>query len=144
MAKKEKIIVYSNESCPYCKTIKEKLKEEKIKFTEVSITENKEEWMNIVGLTGMHSVPTIFFKDNYFVAGRDFPSPESLIYNIKEWKNTNFPLDRQTFERIKTLNYGISSAFQGVEGILKKINDRLEKIENNYYNLFEDEETKTK
>ena len=31
---KEKIIIYTNETCPYCKTIKEVLKEKNIEFKE--------------------------------------------------------------------------------------------------------------
>ena len=34
----KKIIIYTNETCPYCKQVKEKLTEEKIKFENIGKT----------------------------------------------------------------------------------------------------------
>ena len=67
MAKKtkkeiDKIIVYSNEACSYCKQVKEKLTEEKIEFENRLTTDFQKEWSNIVFLTGIPQVPTISTK----------------------------------------------------------------------------------
>ena len=46
--KKDKIVIYTNENCPYCKQIKEKLEENKIKYTDKSTVDHKEEWQEII------------------------------------------------------------------------------------------------
>ena len=134
--KKDKIVIYTNEQCPYCKKIKEKLEENKIKFTNKLTADYKEEWETITGLTGMPTVPTIYYKDNYFIPGRDFQNENHLLLIINDFKKSNFPIEQQNLEKIKTLNYSINMAFQRTDQLLRQ-------IEQNYKSLFEDEETKT-
>ena len=134
--KKDKIVIYTNEQCPYCKKIKEKLKENKIKFTNKLTADYKEEWETITGLTGMPTVPTIYYKDNYFIPGRDFQNENHLLLIVNDFKKSNFPVEQQNLEKIKTLNYNINMAFQRTDQLLRQ-------IEQNYKSLFEDEETKT-
>ena len=134
--KKDKIVIYTNEQCPYCKKIKEKLEENKIKFTNKLTADYKEEWETITGLTGMPTVPTIYYKDNYFIPGRDFQNENHLLLIINDFKKSNFPIEQQNLEKIKTLNYSINMAFQRTDQLLRQ-------IEQNYRELFEDEETKT-
>ena len=62
----EKIIIYTNEQCPYCKIVKEELTKNEIKFENKFTKDFIEEWDGVVGLTGSAQVPTIFYKDNYF------------------------------------------------------------------------------
>ena len=50
---KEKITIYTNETCPYCKTIKETLEKEGVKFKEKSVTKFAKEWQEITDLTGI-------------------------------------------------------------------------------------------
>jgi glutaredoxin len=133
---KNEIIIYTNETCPYCKQIKEKLDEEKISYTNRLTTDYEEQWNEIGNLIGMSTVPTIHYKGSYFVAGRDFPNPDFLLNIIKNYKQSKFSIEEQTIEKIKTLNHNIYKAFQGVDS-------RLQAIEKNYRELFE-EETKTK
>ena len=133
---KEKIIIYTNENCPYCKKIKEKLKENNIKFTNKLTVDHKKEWEEIIGLTGMPTVPTIYYKNNYFVPARDFQNEDHLIRIFNNFEESKFPTELQNFERLKTLNYNMGLAFQRTDQLLKQ-------IEQNYKDLFEDEETKT-
>ena len=130
-----KITIYTNEQCPYCKKIKEKLEENKIKFTNKLIVNYKEEWETVISLTGMPTVPTIYYKDNYFIPGRDFQNEEHLLLIINDFKKSNFTIEQQNLEKIKTLNYNMSMAFQRTDQLLRQ-------IEQNYKSLFEDEETK--
>ena len=132
---KNEIIIYTNETCPYCKQVKEKLDGEKISYTNRLTTDYEEQWNEIGNLIGMSTVPTIHYKDSYFVAGRDFPNPDFLLNIIKNYKKSKFSIEEQTMEKIKTLNHNIYKAFQGVDS-------RLQAIEKNYRELFE-EETKT-
>jgi len=132
----EKITIYTNTSCPACAKYKEKLNELNIKFTEKINSEYQEEWKDIVYLTGMPTVPTVLYKDNYFVANRDFRNAEGLVELLNNFKESSFSNEKQIKERLKTLNYGIGEAFMRLESTLKR-------IETNYRELFEDEETKT-
>ena len=143
MSTKAKITIYTNETCPYCKQVKEKLDEEKIKYIEIDINKNEKEWSNIVGLTGMPNIPTLYFKDTYFVPGRDYQNPEVLIKLIHKYEPCSFDNLQIAVERVKTLNFGIATAFQQVDNLLKNIESRLDKIDTNYKNLFEDEHEST-
>ena len=134
--KKEKLKIYTNETCKYCVDIKEGLKKENVEFEEVKIADNMSEWKNIFTLTGMPTVPTVFYKDNYFVAGRDFNDAKNLIELTMDFEKCTFPVELQILERLKTLNYGIATAFNRMDTTLRQ-------VEANYRELFEEEETKT-
>jgi glutaredoxin len=134
--KKDKIVIYTNENCPYCKQIKEKLDENKIKYTDKLTVDHEKEWQEITNLTGLPTVPTIYYKDNYFVPARDFGNPEHLVDMLNSFEKSKFTIEKQTYEKLKTLNYNISTAFQRTDQLLRQ-------IEQNYRELFEDEETKT-
>ena len=82
----KKIIIYSSETCPYCKQITEKLEENKIKFTEKLIDKHKDDWIKANSFTGMPLTPTIYYKNNYFVAGRDFQTADHVLNIVKEFK----------------------------------------------------------
>ena len=59
---KNEIIIYTNETCPYCKQIKEKLDEEKISYTNRLTTHYEEHWNELGNFIGMSTVPTIHYK----------------------------------------------------------------------------------
>jgi|TARA_Y100000310_G_scaffold298103_1_gene331704 glutaredoxin len=123
----EKITIYTNETCPYCKQIKASFKENNIDFIEKLTSNFREEWEKINDLTGMGTLPTILFKDNYFIPGRDFNSPQQLIEYINNFKQTDYDSNRKILERLKTLNYNIHIAFRGVDTILRNIENKLNK-----------------
>mgnify|MGYP003147988147 FL=1 len=131
----EKIEIYTNENCPYCKRIKEELLKNKINFNNIDTIENKNEWQDIVSLTSMPTVPTIKINKEYLVAGRDFGSPENLINIIKNYKDNNYDHSRLILEKIKTLNYYMSQAFQRTDQLLRQIENKL--------NIKEDEHKST-
>ena len=56
------LTIYTNETCPYCKAIKEELTKENIKFKEKLTVNYKHEWQDIVSLINMSTVPTILEK----------------------------------------------------------------------------------
>ena len=121
------MIIYTNETCPYCKQIKEELTKVNIEFEERSTKDFKDEWQNIISLTGMPTVPTIHYKDNYFVPGRDFGNAQHLINIAKEFKSCDFSPEVQTLEKMKTLNYNINTAFGRLDQLLRKIETKLNK-----------------
>ena len=128
----EKIIIYTNETCPYCKQVKEKLTEEKIKFEDRLTSEFKDEWQNIIDLTGMPTLPTIHYKNNYFVPNRDFGNPQGLINLLKEFKESELNLSYQNNEAIKTLSYNIIMAFNRMDQLLKQIEINTKKEEDEH------------
>ena len=119
------MIIYTNETCPYCKQIKEELTKANIEFEERLTSDFKDEWQDIINLTGMPTVPTLHHKNSYFVPGRDFNNAQHLINFLKNFKEINFSDAKQAFERIKTLNYNINMAFTQVDTILKQIENKL-------------------
>ena len=128
----KKIIIYTNETCPYCKQVKEKLTEEKIKFENRLTSEFKNEWQSVVDLTGMATLPTIHYKNNYFIPSRDFGNPQGLINVLENFKESKFSESRQLLERVKTLNINTIMAFQRMDDILRKIENKLNKEENEH------------
>mgnify|MGYP005835355587 CR=1 FL=1 len=129
---KKEIIIYTNETCPYCKTIKEELEKENIKYVEKDVLEFANEWSSISELTGMPQLPTLVFDKEYFIPGRDYFNPEHLISLIKESKESSFDYSIRSFERIKTLNFNISNAFQGLDRVLRNIENKLNTEENEH------------
>ena len=129
---KKEIIIYTNETCPYCKTIKEKLEEKNIKFTEKDVLKFANEWSSISELTGMAQLPTLVFDKEYHIPGRDYFNPEHLISLIKESKKSKFNYPIRSFERIKSLNFNILTAFNQLQAVLNKIENKLNTEENEH------------
>jgi len=127
---KEKITIYTNENCPYCKTIKENLEKNKIKFTEKVISECKKEWDEVTYLTALPQLPTILLNGEFFVPGRDYFSPEHLINVIENHKKSKHDHSVRSFERIKTLNFNMSQAFNQMQGAIRNIENKLNEEEN--------------
>ena len=119
------LIIYSNEQCPYCKQVKDRLDKENIKYINKFTKDYKKEWDNISNLTGIPQVPTIYFKDNYFVPGRDFGNEDHLINIINNFNTSSFSTERISLERIKTLNYSMNMAFGRLDQTLRQIEDKL-------------------
>tara|TARA_R100000900_G_scaffold51651_2_gene41333 strand:- start:195 stop:587 length:393 start_codon:yes stop_codon:yes gene_type:complete len=122
---KDKIEVYTNSNCPYCKTIKEELNKNKIKFEEKTTLENKDDWQKVIQLTGIPTVPTIYYKDNYFVPGRDFFNPMGLIQMINNFEPSTFSVEIQCLEKLKTLNSNINTAFSRLDQLLRQIETKI-------------------
>ena len=126
----EKIIIYTMVTCPYCKTIKEKLTEEKVEFENRFTKDFQKEWQEVGDITGIPNVPTIEYKNNYFVPGRDFGNPQGLLNLLNNFEEPNFSKTKIVLERMKTLNYNIIMAFNRMDGILRQIETKLNTEEN--------------
>ena len=117
--------IYTNETCPYCKQIKEELTKNNIEFNERLTKDWPAKWKDIVSLTGIPTVPTICYKENYFVPGRDFNTPPHLVAIIKDFDTCSFSNEIQLLEKIKTLNYNISMAFKSLDQLLRQIETKI-------------------
>ena len=73
----------------------------------------------------MPVTPGVVFGDNYLFPSRDFPNPEILVKILKDLKQTKHSHGLQSLERIKTLNYHISTAFNSLGQRLQSIEEQL-------------------
>jgi glutaredoxin len=83
------IFIFSLSSCGHCKTLKEKLNELLIPYTDLEINSHIEIWDQVVKQTGFNILPTVFIKKGetddgpVFIPSRDFTSQEELLEKIK-------------------------------------------------------------
>jgi glutaredoxin 3 len=74
----EKILVYSTETCPYCKMVKEYLKDKKVGFEEVDVTNNQEKAKEMIDKSGQMGVPVIDI-DGEIIIGFNQPKIEETL-----------------------------------------------------------------
>ena len=77
------ITIYTNETCPYCKSIKKELQENDIKYKEKLTKNYTKEYQEIVNLTGLNTVPAIIINNEYYIPGRDFQNAQHLLHIIE-------------------------------------------------------------
>jgi len=121
----KEIIIYTNETCPYCKQIKEELTKNNIEFEDRLTNKFEDEWNKINTLTGLPNVPTIVYKNNHFAPGRDYRNAQHLADILKNFKENDYSIEKQLFEKVKTLNYNIHAAFSRLDHMLKQIEIKL-------------------
>tara|TARA_B110000902_G_C13911390_1_gene438430 strand:+ start:105 stop:500 length:396 start_codon:yes stop_codon:yes gene_type:complete len=120
-----KITVYTNKTCPYCKLVKEALTKNNIEFEDIPTSSAVEEWQSIVSFTGIPTVPTICVNGEYFVPGRDFGSAELLVKLIQSYAPSLYTTSEVVLEKLKTLNYNMSMAFNRTNQLLTQIETKL-------------------
>tara|TARA_R100001377_G_scaffold44427_1_gene25328 strand:- start:377 stop:757 length:381 start_codon:yes stop_codon:yes gene_type:complete len=121
----DKIIIYTNNTCGYCTQIKNALTKNNIEFENILTTDDAEEWQSIVEFTGMPTVPTVCLDRKFLVPGRDFGNADALIRQIQNYAPSYYTIEEMMFEKIKTLNYNMSVAFNRTNQILTKIENKL-------------------
>ena len=121
----DKIIIYTNNTCGYCKQIKEEFTKANLEFENKITSENESEWQEVVNLTGMGTVPTVIYNDEYFVPGRDFQNAKQLADRLKSFETPKYTQLQRTFERVKTLNYNINIAFGRLDQLLRQIETKI-------------------
>ena len=121
----DKIEIYTNNTCPYCKQIKDELSKKNIEFEEKLTPDFTDEYQEIVNLTGMPTVPTIKYSDEYFIPGRDFQNAQQVINLLETFKVSQYDDSRRILERMKTLNFHINTAFGRLDQLLRQIETKL-------------------
>jgi len=124
----DKIIIYTQSACGYCKTVKDELTKNNIEFEERLTNEWEKEWNDLAILTGMPTTPTVCYEDSYFIPVRDFGNPQQLVEILKHFKKPTFSETKQTLEKIKTLNYSINISFRNLTQLLKQIEQKIDKL----------------
>jgi glutaredoxin len=118
----KKITIYTNETCPYCKKIKEALDNDGGFDIENKLTsEFTGEYRQLSNLLGMGTVPLIVYDGNYLLPARDFRDEKHLVAILNSIIKSEFSFDEMTYQRLITLNYNISVAFNKFEDIIAKI-----------------------
>tara|TARA_R100001594_G_scaffold34262_1_gene63204 strand:+ start:101 stop:496 length:396 start_codon:yes stop_codon:yes gene_type:complete len=125
----DKIIIYTNETCPYCKSVKQVFDNADIKYEERNTDKFRDKYNEITNLTGIPTVPTIVYKNNYFVGGRDFPNPQVLIDILKNFKPSSFNETTRLLEKLNTMNFYTSQAFNRIEQKINQIQTKINKDE---------------
>ena len=121
----DKIIVYTNSTCGYCSAVKEELKSINLDFEERPTLEYAKEWQDVVNITGVATVPTINFDDEYFLPGRDFQNAKQIVERLQSSKVVKTDKLQRTFERVKTLSYNINMAFGKLDQLLRQIETKI-------------------
>jgi len=84
------IFVFTMDGCIHCKNLKSKLKQEKINFYELEVSENEVLWESILEITKEDVLPTILIKQEIkdtgiiLVPGVDFFSENEAIELIRK------------------------------------------------------------
>ena len=86
--------IYTNETCPYCKQIKEELTKNNIEFNERLTKDWPAKWQELISLTGMANLPTIVHENNIYTPGRDFNNPQHLI-NLINTKHHGYDINKE-------------------------------------------------
>ena len=121
----DKIEIYTSNTCGYCKQIKDELSKKNIEFEEKLTPDFTDEYQEIVNLTGIPTVPTIKYNDEYFIPGRDFQNAQQVINLLETFKVSKYDDSRRVLERIKTLNFHINTAFSRLDQLLRKIETKI-------------------
>ncbi len=65
-----KVTVYSTSTCPWCKKVKEYLKEKKVKYKDINVEDNEKARNDMIEKSGQMGVPVIDI-DGTIIVGFD-------------------------------------------------------------------------
>ena len=86
----KKIIIYSQDGCPYCSELKESLNVNNIPYISRDIDKHTEEWDKITKITGEDYVPTTLIidaeskKKQILAPDRDWEEVPECVEKIKK------------------------------------------------------------
>ena len=123
----DKIIIYTQSTCGYCEAVKNELTKNNIEFEARLINEFQDEWDKVVGLTNLPTTPIIYYKENYFIASRDFSNAKNLVNILKDYEQSELETSIQVLEKVKTMNYNIATAFSRLDQLLRTIEQKIDK-----------------
>jgi glutaredoxin len=85
------INIFTINGCSHCKVLKEELSKQGIEYGEFEVNKNRKIYDEVVKLTNLDALPTVYLQDPQtlsgpiFVAGRDFNTKEEAIEKIKKY-----------------------------------------------------------
>lgn len=85
------IVIFTLNGCGHCQSLKKRLNDISIPYTEIEIGANEEIWKQVVRQTGEDVIPTVFIKKNdnedgpVYVPGRDYQNEDEIVEIIKTY-----------------------------------------------------------
>jgi len=76
--------VFSMKGCPHCDNLKNQLKENNIKFTEIDVDENEEMYNRFSKIVENEFLPAILIGKNAFVPDRSFNTINEAVDLVKK------------------------------------------------------------
>ena len=126
------VLIYIDKNQPHNKQFTDLLTQEGIKFEEIDITKNKDEWNKVTSITNLGLLPTVLINKNFLVQRRDFQNPQQLLGAIQYFGNPNFEnpaFEGKVIEQMKTNNYNLFNRIQQLEGRLTPIITFIQNLE---------------
>ena len=77
------IKIFSMKGCPHCDNLKNKLKENKIDFTEIDVDENEKLYESFSKKVGNDFLPAILIDKTAFLPDRSFNTIDEAVTQIK-------------------------------------------------------------
>ena len=68
----KKVLLYTKDYCPFCHKVTRFLKDQKVEFEQIDITNSPEKYRNIKLETGHQTVPIIFVDEKFIGGSREF------------------------------------------------------------------------
>ena len=75
----------------------------------------------------MSTVPTVLYKNNYFIPGRDYGNPDGLVAVLENFEESSFSDSRRNLELLKSLNSNMIQAFNRMDQLLRQIETNTKK-----------------
>lgn len=85
------IVIFTLNGCGHCQSLKKRLNEISIPYTEIEIVANEAIWTQVVRQTGHDVIPTVFIKKEndengpVYVPGRDYQTEDEIVEIIKTY-----------------------------------------------------------
>lgn len=73
------IKVFSSDSCGYCTKLKAYLDSRRVKYDVIDVTESRENYDKLIGVSGQTGIPVTVFDGGEVVIGFDKPKIDSLL-----------------------------------------------------------------
>ncbi len=67
MAQQKKVIIYTTPTCPYCKQVKDYLKENEIEYQEMDVANDSDKAQEMIDKSGQMGVPVIDIEGEIIV-----------------------------------------------------------------------------
>ena len=125
-----KTTIYTQPGCGACVEAKEELKRNNIDFEEKDVTnEFEKEFDDLTGIIGCWYTPTIIYKSNILVGGRDFTEAPELPFTLRACDNkqdhsVNLTTQEVILQRLKTFEYHTQETLTHIVEALQELKEK--------------------
>lgn len=85
------IVVFTLNGCGHCSSLKKRLTDISIPYSELEINQNRNIWDQVVSQTGLNYLPTVFIRQEgtevgpIYIPGRDFQDEDEIVEILKKF-----------------------------------------------------------